>query len=156
MDREWKGRNGWHTLLWVLGIGAVATGGAAVAISLAVALLLLGPLVFWLAWDVLEFGSAVGLPELGFWATVLATAFLTFGWFGRMVITAVVFLVDPGWLAAAAEVHWPEPTLRNFLAIGLLAALAAHHGSERHSPKRRGSGECRERARSERPVMIDL
>jgi hypothetical protein len=42
------------------------------AISLAVALLLLGPLLFGIAWDVLEFGSAVGLPELGFWATVLA------------------------------------------------------------------------------------
>ena len=43
--------------------------------------LLLGPLVFWLAWNVLNFAHAVGLPELGFWGIVLATLFLVVGWF---------------------------------------------------------------------------
>ena len=41
--------------------------------------ILLGPLVFWIAWNVLDFGPALGLPELGFWGIVLATVTPTFG-----------------------------------------------------------------------------
>jgi hypothetical protein len=82
-------------------------------------------LLFWLAWNVLELGPAMGLPELGFWATLLAAGFLVVGWLGRILITAAVFVVDPGWLDHQAVVGWPEPTLRNFLAIAILAILAA-------------------------------
>ena len=61
-----------RVLLRVVGIGALVAGGVAVALAALVAMLLLGPLVFWLAWNVLDFGHAVGLPELGFWGVVLA------------------------------------------------------------------------------------
>lgn len=111
--------------LRVLGIGALVAGGLAVALAAVAAAILLGPLVFWLAWNVLDFGPAVGLPELGFWAIVLSTLFLVLGWFGKVLITGIVFLVDPGWLDRAAELHWPEPSFRNFVAIALLAVLAA-------------------------------
>ena len=87
--------------------------------------ILLGPLIFWLAWNVLGLASAVGLPELGFWGIVLATVFLVVSWFGKVAITAIVFLVDPSWFHGAARVHWPEPTFRNFVAVALLALLAS-------------------------------
>lgn len=57
-------------------------------------MLLIGPFVFWLAWNVLNFAHAIGVPELGFWGIVLATLFLVIGWVGKTVITGVVFLVD--------------------------------------------------------------
>jgi hypothetical protein len=38
------------------------------------ATLLLGPVIFWVAWNVLDVGHALGLPELGFWGVVLADA----------------------------------------------------------------------------------
>jgi len=60
-------------ILRILGIGALVAGGIAVALAALAAVLLLGPLVFWLAWNVLNFGPALGLPELGFWGIVLAT-----------------------------------------------------------------------------------
>ncbi|MDH4176587.1 MAG: hypothetical protein OEV72_03335 [Thermoleophilia bacterium] len=121
----------------VLGIGALVAGGLAVAAAALAAVILVGPFVFWLAWNVLDFGPAIGLPELGFWAIVLATLFLVVGWLGKMLITGIVFLVDPSWLDGTATVRWPEPTFRNFVAIALLAALASrphartHHGSMR-------------------------
>ncbi len=123
------------TLLRVLGIGALVAGGVTIAIVGLVVAILIGPFVFWLAWNVLEFGPAIGLPELGFWAIVLATLFLIFGWLGKVAITAIVFLVDPGWLSGSAQVQWPEPTLRNFAAIALLAILAARPHSRAHEGK---------------------
>lgn len=113
------------TLARVLGIGALIAGGLTLVLWLVVAAVFLGPLVFWLAWNVLDFGPAIGLPELGFWAILLATLFLVIGWFGKVVITALVFLIDPSWFQGQAVVAWPEPTIRNFLAVALLAALAA-------------------------------
>jgi hypothetical protein len=77
----------------ILGIGALVAGGLAVALAALAAAILLGPLVFWVAWNVLDFGPALGLPELGFWAIVLATLFLVVGWLGKVVITGIVFLV---------------------------------------------------------------
>jgi hypothetical protein len=112
-------------VLRILGIGALVAGGLALAIAALIAVILLGPLIFWVAWNVLDFASAVGLPELGFWGIVLATLFLVVGWFGKVVITAIVFLVDPSWFHGAAEVRWPEPTFRNFIAVALLALLAS-------------------------------
>jgi hypothetical protein len=127
-------------MLRVLGIGALVAGGLAVALAALVAAVLIGPVIFWLAWNVLDFASAVGLPELGFWGIVLATVFLVMSWFGKVLITAVVFLVDPSWFHGVAEVRWPEPTFRNFVAVALLALLASRphaHASER-TRRRRG------------------
>ena len=124
-------------LLRVLGIGALVAGGIAVAIAAVAAMIFLGPLIFWLAWNVLDFAHAVGLPELGFWGIVLATLFLVVGWFGKVVITAIVFLVDPSWFHGAAQVRWPEPTFRNFVAVVLLAALASRPHAHAHLRKGR-------------------
>jgi hypothetical protein len=126
-------------VLRILGISALVAGGLAVALAALVAAILIGPLIFWVAWNVLDFASAVGLPELGFWGIVLATVFLVVGWFGKVVIAAVVFLVDPSWFQSAAEVRWPEPTFRNFVAVALLALLASRphaHADERTRRKK--------------------
>jgi hypothetical protein len=122
--------------LRILGFGALVAGGLVVAVLALAAALLLGPLVFWLAWNVLNFAHAVGLPELGFWGIVLATLFLVAGWAGKVLITGIVFLIDPSWFHGAAQVHWPSPTFRNFVAVALLALLAARPHS--HAHKHRG------------------
>lgn len=111
--------------LRVLGISALVAGGVAIALLVVLLVVLLGPLIFWLAWNVLNFAGAVGLPELGFWGIVLATLFLIAGWGGKVLIAGIVFLVDPSWFQASARVRWPEPTLRNFVAVVLLALLAS-------------------------------
>jgi hypothetical protein len=121
-----------RVLLKVLGISALIAGGLAVAIAAFVVVILIGPLVFWLAWNVLNFASAVGLPELGFWGIVLATFFLVAGWPGKVLIAGLVFIVDPSWFHGSAEVRWPEPTLRNFVALALLAALASRPHARAH------------------------
>jgi hypothetical protein len=119
-------------VLQILGIGVLVAGGLAVALAALLAAVLFGPLVFWLAWNVLDFAAAVGLPELGFWAIVLAALFLVVGWFGKVVIAAIVFLIDPSWFHGAAEVRWPEPTFRNFVAVALLALLASRPHAHAH------------------------
>jgi hypothetical protein len=124
-------------VLRVLGIGALVAGGLAVALAALTAAILVGPLVFWVAWNVLDFASAVGLPELGFWGIVLATLFLVIGWFGKVVLAAIVFVLDPSWFHGAAEVRWPEPTLRNFAAVALLAVLASRPQAHAHERTRR-------------------
>ena len=120
-------------MLRVFGIGALIAGGLAVAAVALLTMVLIGPLIFWLAWNVLDFASAVGLPELGFWGIVLATLFLVVSWFGKVAIAAIVFLLEPDWLDGAAEVHWPEPTFRNFVAVALLALLASRPHSHAHA-----------------------
>jgi hypothetical protein len=124
-------------VLHILGIGALVAGGLAVALAVLLAVVLLGPLIFWVAWNVLNFASAVGLPELSFWGILLATLFLVVGWFGKVAITAIVFLVDPSWFHGAAEVRWPEPTFRNFVAVALLALLASRPHAHAHNRTRR-------------------
>jgi hypothetical protein len=121
-------------VLRILGVGALVAGGVAVALAALAAMILLGPLIFWIAWNVLGLASAVGLPELGLWGIVLATLFLVVGWFGKVLITAVVFLVDPSWFHGAAHVRWPDPTFRNFVAVALLALLATRPHT--HAQKR--------------------
>ena len=125
-------RRAFRVLLQVLGIGVLVAGGLAIALAALAAAVLVGPLLFWVAWNVLDLASAVGLPELGFWGIVLATLFLVLAWFGKMVIVAVVFLVEPSWFEGAAEVQWPEPTFRNFVAIALLALLASRPHAHAH------------------------
>jgi hypothetical protein len=127
-------------VLRVLGIGALVAGGLAVALAALIGVILIGPLIFWVAWNVLDFASAVGLPELGFWGIVLATLFLVVGWFGKVVIAAIVFLVDPSWFHGAAEVRWPEPTFRNFVAFALLALLASRPHAHARKRTRRAKG----------------
>ena len=121
-----------RVVLQILGIGVLVAGGLAVALAALLAAIFVGPLVFWLAWNVLDFAAAVGLPELGFWGIVLATLFLVVSWFGKMAITAIVFLVEPSWFGGAAEVRWPEPTFRNFVAVALLALLASRPHAHAH------------------------
>jgi hypothetical protein len=127
-------------VLRIFGIGALVAGGLAVALAALIAVILIGPLIFWVAWNVLDFASAVRLPELGFWGIVLATLFLVVGWFGKVVIAAVVFLVEPSWFGGAAEVRWPEPTFRNFVAVALLALLASRPQAHAHERTRRVKG----------------
>ena len=130
-----------RVVLQILGIGVLVAGGLAVALAALLAAVFIGPLVFWLAWNVLDFASAVGLPELGFWGIVLATLFLVVAWFGKVVITAIVFLVEPSWFDGAAEVRWPEPTFRNFVAVALLALLASRpHAHAHHRTPRQARG----------------
>ena len=124
-------------VLRILGIGALVAGGLVVGVAVLIAVILIGPLIFWVAWNVLNFASAVGLPELGFWGIVLATLFLVVGWFGKVVIMAVVFLIDPSWFHGAAEVRWPEPTFRNFVAVALLALLASRPHAQGQKRARR-------------------
>ena len=126
-----------RVILRILGIGALVAGGLAVALAALIATVFIGPMIFWIAWNVLDFASAVGLPELGFWGILLATLFLVVGWFGKVVITAIVFLIDPSWLHGAAQVRWPEPTFRNFVAVVLLAALASRPHAHAHDHRRR-------------------
>jgi hypothetical protein len=123
--------------LRALGLGALVAGGLAVAMLALVAAVLIGPLIFWLAWNVLDFAHAVGLPELGFWGIVLATLFLVAGWPGKVAITAIVFLVDPSWFHGSAQARWPEPTFRNFVAVALLALLAARPHSHAHKHRQK-------------------
>ena len=122
----------------IVGLGALVAGGVVVVVAAFVAVVLVGPLLFWIAWNVLDFAHAVGLPELGFWGIVLATLFLVVSWFPKLVITAIVFLVDPAWLHGTAHVRWPEPTFRNFVAVALLALLASrpHAHAQRRRDKR--------------------
>ncbi len=118
---------GW--VLALLGLGALLAG----AVALVVGGLLLGPLVVWLAWNVLDLAHAVGAPELGFWGIVLAAIFLAIGLAGRIIIVAAVFLIDPSWFHGASRLHWPEPSFRNFIAICLLLIVAsASAGSHHH------------------------
>jgi hypothetical protein len=122
-------------VLALLGLGALVAGGLVIAVAALAAAILLGPFLFWIAWNVLDFGHALGLPGLGFWAIVLATLFLVVGWLGKVVITGIVFLIDPSWFHGTAQVRWPETTFRNFVAVALLALLA----SRPHAHTQRGS-----------------
>jgi hypothetical protein len=118
--------------LRLFGIGAAIGGGVVLLVAIFVAALLIGPFVFWLAWNVLDFGPNIGLPELGFWSIVLATLFLIVGWVGKSLIALIVFVVEPSWLDGVARVTWPEPTVANFVAIVLLAILASRPHAHAH------------------------
>jgi hypothetical protein len=124
-------------VLRILGVGALVAGGLAIALAALIAAILVGPLIFWIAWNVLNFASAVGLPELGFWGIVLATLFLVVSWFGKVLIVGIVFLIDPSWFHGTAQVRWPEPTFRNFVAVALLALLASRPHARAHERSRR-------------------
>jgi hypothetical protein len=127
-------------VLRVLGIGALVAGGLAVAAAALAAAVVLGPLLLWVAWNVLDLAHALGLPELGFWGIVLATLFLVAGWPGKLLIAGIVFLADPSWFHGSAQVHWPAPTFRNFVAVALLALLASRPHARARGDGRHGTG----------------
>jgi hypothetical protein len=118
-------------VLVLLGLGAALAVVAAVVVGG----LLIGPVLVWLAWNVLGLAHAVGAGELGFWGLVLTAVFLAVGLAGRVIIVGAVFLLDPAWLHRSAHLHWPAPTLRNFVAICLLLIVASisSHSSWDHS-----------------------
>jgi hypothetical protein len=122
---------GW--VLAILGLGALLAG----AVALVIGGLLLGPLLVWVAWNVLDLAHAVGAPELGFWGIVLVAIFLAIGLAGRIIIVAAVFLIDPHWFHGSTQLHWPEPTLRNFIAICLILIVAS---ASAHSHQHDGGG----------------
>jgi ABC-type branched-subunit amino acid transport system permease subunit len=124
-------------VLAILGIGALLAG----ALALVIGGLLLGPLVLWLAWNVLDLAHAVGAPELGFWGFVLAAVFLAIGLAGRAIIVAAVFLIDPDWFHGSAQLHWPDPTFRNFVAICLILIVASVSSHPHSDGRRRRSRE---------------
>jgi hypothetical protein len=110
-------------LLWLLGLGAIAAGASAASALLTS--LVLAPVLVWLSWNVLDLGHAVGASELGLWGILLAAVFLATGFGTRVLIVALVFLVEPDWLHRSAELRWPSPTFRHFVAICLLLAVAS-------------------------------
>jgi hypothetical protein len=121
-------------LLALLGIGAFVAGTAAFVIGA----LLLGPILVWLSWNVLDLAHAVGAQELGFGGLLLVAIFLAVGLAGRVLIVALVFVVDPDWLHHSARLHWPAPTLRNFVAICLLLLVASVSSQPARDERRRG------------------
>lgn len=133
-------------VLAILGFGALVAGGVAAFTAFALGLLLVGPLLFWLAWNVLDLAHAVGLPELGLWGIVLASLFLGLDWFGKMVIVAIVFIADPGWYHGTAQVRWPEPSFRNYVAIALVMLLAVRP-LRAWRPRQRGKSRSRPKDR---------
>jgi hypothetical protein len=122
---------GW--VLAILGLGALLAG----ALALVIGGLLIGPLLVWLAWNVLDLAHAIGAPELGFWGIVLFAVFLAIGLAGRIIIVAAVFLIDPSWFHGAARLHWPDATFRNFIAICLLLIVASASAHQHHHDDRR-------------------
>ena len=132
----------WAWLLAILGVGALVAGTAAFLI----ATLLLGPLLVWLSWNVLDLAHAVGAHELGLGGLVLVGIFLAVGLGVRIVIVALVFIVDPSWFHHSARLHWPEPTLRNFVAVCLLLAAASVSSQPGRDDRKRGRGWGRSRS----------
>ncbi|HNN55783.1 MAG TPA: hypothetical protein PKG84_05540 [Novosphingobium sp.] len=125
-------------LLMALGFGALLTAGIAMVAALVVLALLIAPALVALAWNVLDFGAAIGLGTLGFWGCVLLGWFLAAPMAIRLIIVLVVFIADPAWLDGAARVHWPEPTVKNLLAIVILLVVASmNHGSSGGGDRRR-------------------
>lgn len=130
------------------GVGGLLIGASAFLLGLIAIGILVVPFIVWLAWNVLDFAVAIGAPELGFWGIILLTLFLTTGLGGRIVITLIVWLVDPDWLAGSVELQWPQPSFRTFVALLLLlmvAQIPAHthhdHGSKERKAKRQATHE---------------
>ena len=74
-------------------------------------------------------------------AALVIGGLLAIGLAGRVIIVAAVFLIDPDWFHGSARLHWPEPTLRNFVAICLILLVASasshpHGGGRRRQESR--------------------
>jgi hypothetical protein len=127
---------GWG--LTALGLGALVAGATTLLVLLAVIAFALAPIAVWLSWNVLDFAGAIGAPELGFWGILLLTLLLVSGFGAKLVITLIVWLIDPGWLHGSAQLHWPQPSLRVVVGLVLLLAVAGVPRRRRdHSFRRR-------------------
>jgi hypothetical protein len=114
--------------------------GIGIVVITAIALLI-APIVVWFAWNVLDFGQAIGAGDLGFWGIILLSIFLVGGAFIRIVVVSLVFLFDPAWFSKAGVLMWPEPTFKIWVATVLLVLVASHSAaatrrrSERRAPE---------------------
>jgi hypothetical protein len=131
-----------RTALGILGIGALVTAGVAAVLTLIVLALLVAPALVALAWNALDFGKAIGAGSLDFWGCVLLGWFLASPFAIRFVIAALVFITDPDWFHRAGILHWPEPTLKNFIAVViLLLVMSFSHGHSGRTRDRRSGRE---------------
>jgi hypothetical protein len=111
-----------HGILGGLLVGLVGIG---IVVITAIALLI-APVVVWFAWNVLDFGNAIGAGDLGFWGIVLLSIFLVGGAFIRIAVVSLLFLIDPAWFSKAGTLMWPEPTFKIWVATVLLVLVASH------------------------------
>jgi hypothetical protein len=128
-----------HGFLGGLLVGLVGVG---ILVISAIALLL-APVVVWFAWNVLDFGKAIGAGDLGFWGIILLSIFLVGGAFIRIVVVSLVFIIDPHWFSKAGTLMWPEPTFKLWVASVLLVLVASHSAaatSRRSDYRRRDYG----------------
>jgi hypothetical protein len=88
------------------------------------AILVLSPGLVYAAWNVLALGQAVGLGPMQAPALVATALFLAAGFWGRMILVGVAFIVSPAWWDASARLHWPSPDAKTFLALGLMLLVA--------------------------------
>jgi hypothetical protein len=88
--------------------------------------LLIAPVVVWFAWNVLDFGKAIGAGDLGFWGIVLLSVFLVGGAFIRIAVVSLVFIIDPDWFSKSGTLMWPEPTFKLWVASVILVLVASH------------------------------
>ena len=108
----------------VAGLIAGLVGIGIVVIS--VIALLIAPVIVWFAWNVLDFGKAIGAGDLGFWGIILLSIFLVGGAFIRIVVVSLVFIIDPDWFSKAGTLTWPEPTFKIWVATVILVLVASH------------------------------
>ncbi len=116
MDRRRRGFLG-GLLVGLVGFGILVISAIA---------LLLAPIVVWFAWNVLDFGPAIGAGDLGFWGIILLSIFLVGGALIRIVVVSLVFLIDPEWFSKAGTLMWPEPTFKHWVAAVILVLVASH------------------------------
>jgi hypothetical protein len=112
---------------WVLngfGLGALLIGASTIVVTLVIISMIMAPIAVWVAWDALHFGRAIGAAELGFWGIILLTFFLVSGFGGRLLLSILVWLFDPGWLHSSATLHWPQGSFRTFVALFILLLVA--------------------------------
>lgn len=119
---------GTSRLLSYLGLGVLAGAGASAIVAFFAFLLLLDPFFVWLAWDHMHFGQAIGLPSLSFfWGIVGLSLLIGGGTLMRLLVVAIVFLENPSWLhGGSSAVHFPTPSLHNFIALAILILVAAN------------------------------
>jgi hypothetical protein len=126
-----------HGIVGGLLVGLVGIG---IVVITAIALLI-APIVVWLAWNVLDFGNAIGAGDLGFWGIILLSIFLVGGAFIRIAVVSLVFIIDPAWFSKAGTLMWPEPTFKIWVATVLLVLVASHSAAAtRRRSEYRGGG----------------
>lgn len=111
-----------HGIVGGLLVGLVGIG----ILVISVIALLIAPVIVWFAWNVLDFGNAIGAGDLGFWGIILLSIFLVGGAFIRIVVVSLVFIIDPAWFSKAGTLMWPEPSFKNWVAAVILVLVASH------------------------------